>query len=67
MDPVVFAHGPQYAGIRRKIVSEMSDDRKKLPGIYESQYKSELLKKNIADDGMWFLIPCISGGMDSKE
>lgn len=39
------------------------DDRKRLPGIYEKRYKSENLKRAIADDGMWYLIPCVSGSM----
>ena len=43
------------------------DERKKLPGIYEKRYKSENLKRAIADDGMWYLIPCVSGGMDSPQ
>ena len=43
------------------------DDRKKLPGIYEKRYKSENLKRAIADDGMWYLIPCVSVGMDSPQ
>lgn len=45
----------------------VSGDRDKLPGIYESRYSSEMLKEHIADDGMWFLIPGINGGMDSRE
>ena len=43
------------------------DDRKKLPDIYEKRYKSENLKRAIADNGMWYLIPCVSGGMDSPQ
>lgn len=45
----------------------MSGDRDKLPEVYESRYNSEMLKEHIADDGMWFLIPGIHGGMDSRE
>ena len=45
----------------------MSGDRDKLPGIYESRYKSEMLKEQIADDGMWLLNPGIHGDMDSRE
>ena len=45
----------------------MSGDREVLPGIYERRYNSELLKEHIADEGMWFLIPGINGGMASRE
>jgi hypothetical protein len=43
----------------------LSMERKTLPGIYEKRYKSEHLKSLIADDGMWYLIPAVSGGMNS--
>ena len=38
----------------------------KLPGGYESKYKSESLKEKIADEGMWLLIPAVKDNMNSK-
>ena len=38
-----------------------------LPTRYEKLYKSSYLKTQIADDGMWYLIPGVTGGMDSVQ
>ena len=40
---------------------------RKLPGKYESKYKSQHLKEQIANDGMWVFIPGIDYSMDSKK
>lgn len=41
--------------------------RAKLPAIYETKYKSELLKAKIADPGMWAFVPSVNYSMESKE
>jgi len=38
-----------------------------LPSRYEKLYKSTYLKTQIADEGMWSLIPGVTGGMDSVQ
>ncbi|MBQ8008950.1 MAG: hypothetical protein IJ081_03090 [Prevotella sp.] len=38
-----------------------------LPTRYEKLYKSAYLKTAIADDGMWNLIPSVTGSMDSVQ
>lgn len=38
-----------------------------LPSRYEKLYKSNYLKNQIADEGMWYLIPSVTGGMDSVQ
>ena len=48
-------------------MSEMNKERELLPGRYEGRYKSENLKAQIADIGMWSMIPAVSGGMNSKN
>jgi len=40
--------------------------RDKLPGSFETKYKSEKLKEQIADDFMWAAIPPVTYRMDSK-
>jgi hypothetical protein len=40
--------------------------RSKLPGSFESKYKSEKLKALIADDMLWGAIPCVTYPMDSN-
>lgn len=39
----------------------------KLPGDFEGRYKSENLKDQIADEGMWGLIPAVTYSMSSPE
>ncbi len=39
---------------------------KELPGDFEKRYKSRELKDKIADEGMWQLIPAVTGNMDSQ-
>lgn len=39
--------------------------RKMLPAEFEKRYSSEALKKLIAEDGMWFMIPSVSGTLNS--
>ena len=43
-----------------------NSQREKLPGVYEKKYKSDQLKSKIADDGMWCLIPAVTGNMNSS-
>ena len=43
------------------------DERRLLPSIYEEKYTSENLKKQIADEGMWYLIPCVDCDMNSPK
>ena len=38
---------------------------KELPGDFEARYKSRDLKDQIADEGMWQLIPAVTGNLDS--
>ena len=42
-------------------------DREPLPGLYEGKYKSEKMKEQIADDGMWGFIPCVDYAMNSPK
>ena len=37
----------------------------RLPGDFESLYRSKSLKEKIADNGMWGLIPCVTYPMNS--
>ena len=39
---------------------------KELPGDFEARYKSRDLKDQIADEGMWQLIPAVTGNLDGK-
>lgn len=39
----------------------------KLPDEFEKRYKSEVLKELIADIGMWTLIPCVNGDIDTPD
>ena len=55
----------EEANQKAKNVCFPNDEREKLPEIYEEKYKSEILKTKIADIGMWSMIPCVTGNMDS--
>lgn len=45
----------------------ISNKREKLPGKYEERYKSEDLKWNIAEIGMWSMIPAVTGSIGSAQ
>ena len=48
-------------------MKENNRGRELLPGGFEARYKSEDLKEKIVDDGMWVLIPAVTGIMDSQS
>ena len=43
----------EEANQKAKEICFLNDERKKHPDIYETKYKSEILKTKIADIGMW--------------
>ena len=45
----------------------LNKNREKLPDRFEKKYKSEELKARIADEGMWFLIPAVTGSISSPD
>ncbi len=57
----------QEANQKTEDVCFPEDEREKLPDIYEAKYKSKDLKTKIADLGMWSMIPCVTGGLNSAN
>ena len=51
---------------RKEGTQNMIKRTEKLPGDFENRYKSESLKDEIADIGMWGMIPAVTYKMDSS-